>query len=417
MKGAFPPGFLWGSAISAHQVEGHNVHSDWWAWENSAAFTGRDRSGEAARHWELYETDFRLAHELGLNAQRLSLEWARIEPQPGRWSEEAMAHYRAVLDFLRRLGLRVFVTLHHFTNPRWVAERGGWLNPAVVEWFRRYVARVAAELADRVDFWNPINEATVYATYAHMQGLWPPQGRSFWGGWRVLKHMAKAHRAAYRVLHQAAPRGLVGTAHHLVAFAPVRPRSRLDRALAAVLGRLNNDWFLDAVRGFADFIGVNYYHRRRVRFSARAGPPYMGEAGAHEGPTNDLGWEIYPRGLYQQLLSLRRFALPVYVTENGLADAADRQRADFIRAHLAEVLRAIAEGMDVRGYFHWSLIDNYEWHLGFTPRFGLVAVDYTTQERRVRPSAQVLAAVARANALREELLTALWRGGSPRPPA
>jgi beta-glucosidase len=395
---SFPPGFLWGTAISAHQTEGNNIHSDWWAWEQGPRLTGREPSGRAANHWELYQSDFRLARDLGFNAQRISLEWARIEPAPDAWSSEALGHYRAVLEFLKQLGFTTFVTLHHFTNPLWLARWGGWETPAVVEHFVRYVEHVTRELGDLVDLWNPINEPTVYATYAYLIPLWPPQKSSLVGAWRVFRHMVQAHRAAYRTIHTIWPNAYVGTAHHMAAGEPARDHW-LDRAAVGVGQWLYNDWFLEAVRTALDFVGINYYFRKRLRVRARAWRRAFCEELPAECPQTDLGWEIYPPGIYQQLVRAKPFRLPVYVTENGLADAADTQRAEFIRAHLAQVHRAIAEGVDVRGYFHWSLIDNYEWHHGFTPRFGLVEVDYGTFERRPRPSAYVYGTIARGNAL------------------
>lgn len=400
---SFPPGFLWGTALSAHQTEGNNTESDWWAWEQSAAFSGREPSGQAVNHWELYETDFRLGRELGLSAQRLSIEWARIEPAADGWSAEALGHYRRVLGFLKQQGFRTFVTLHHFTNPRWLAQQGGWERPEVVGRFTGYVERVAGALGELVDFWNPINEPTVYTAYAYFYGLWPPQAHSAVRARRVFRNLMRAHRAAYHLLHRKFAGARVGTAHHVVAFEPARGRW-LDCRLAAAAGWFHNEWFLQAVRDTLDFIGVNYYFRKRVGVRAGAWRQGFCDFFPAQGPQNDLGWEIYPEGLYHQLVRLKRFGLPVYITENGLADARDTRRPGFIRAHLRQVLRALAEGVEVRGYFHWSLLDNYEWHLGFAPRFGLIEVDYRTFERRLRPSARVYSAIVRANALPAETL-------------
>ncbi len=359
--------FLWGAATSAHQVEGNNVHSDWWAWEQRRPL--RLRSGRAAEHYQRYVEDFALARRLGHNAHRLSLEWSRIQPARGVWNVAALAHYRAVLQELRKRGLTSFVTLHHFTNPLWLTQRGGWRSARTPVWYERYVARVVSHLGDLVDFWVTINEPMVYALESFWHKRWPPQRRSAREVWQVVYHLAQAHRRAYRVIHRAHPHASVGVAKHVIAYLTPRP--------------VHNWWFNHAffalTRGRHDFIGVNYYQ--------------AADRSDRRGPVSDIGWHIRPEGLTWALLEMRRYNVPLYVTENGLADAADAQRADFIRGHLRALEAAQAAGADVRGYFHWSLLDNFEWAKGFAPRFGLVAVDFRTMQRRVRPSALVYKAI------------------------
>jgi len=377
------PGFLFGAGTSAHQVEGNNVHNDWWAWERSR--NDIDHSGLAADHYRRYREDLQLAKELGHNAHRISLEWSRIEPDPGKFELKAIAHYRDVLLEMKRLGMTSFVTLHHFTNPLWLAERGGWEKRSTVEHFGRYVTAVAHHLGDLVDFWVTINEPMVYATEAYVHRRWPPQKKSWVAMWRVMRHMAAAHRRAYRIIHMIIPQARVGIAKHTIAFLPAK-RQLDDTVIAQAQDTWFNHYFLSLTRSAHDFLGVNFYFTSQK--TVNIFPPKI-ENMQWDGPQSDIGWPVRPEGLKHVLLHARRYGVPIYVTENGLADARDALRADFIRGHLRAIEDAQAEGADVRGYLHWSLLDNFEWDMGFGPRFGLVEVDYETQERRPRASAYV----------------------------
>jgi len=359
--------FLWGAATSAHQVEGNNTHNDWWAWEQQTA--GIKCSGRASDHYHRFKEDFALARSLGHNAHRLSLEWSRIEPERGQLYQPALAHYREVLEELKRQRLTSFVTLHHFTNPLWLAEAGGWERRESVELFANYVKMVVENLGDLVDFWVTINEPVVYALEAYWHKRWPPQKRSAPAVWQVVRHMAAAHRRAYQIIHRAWVGARVGLAKHLIAYS----------AKQTFKDYWFNHYFFTLVGEKQDFIGVNYYFADQDKLGG--------------GPKSDIGWPIYPAGLTQVLLYMKRYKLPIYITENGLADVRDSQRADFIRDHLRAVEAAQAQGVDVRGYLHWSLLDSFEWDKGFEPRFGLIEVDRATMERRIRPSAYVYKAI------------------------
>jgi beta-glucosidase len=362
-----PASFLYGAATSAHQVEGNNVNSDWWAWEQANAKV--QKSGRAADHYHRYKEDFALAKSLGHTAHRLSIEWSRIELKHDVWNQAALRHYRQVLQELKRQGLVSFVTLHHFTNPQWFARRGGWRRSDAPELFAHYVRRVVQELGGLVDFWVTINEPLVYATQSFWHKKWPPQQHSAWATWQVVRHLASAHRRAYRIIHTHWPEAQVGMAKNLIAFAP-------DQKISEWW--FNRLWY-PLTAGTHDFLGVNYY------FSSRWD--------AWKGDRSDMNWPIDPEGLTKVLLPLRQYRRPIYITENGVADARDSKRADFIRSHLKAVEAAQAQGCDVRGYFYWSLIDNFEWADGFGPRFGLAEVDYTTMKRTIRPSARVYQAI------------------------
>ncbi|PIT98502.1 MAG: glycosyl transferase [Candidatus Andersenbacteria bacterium CG10_big_fil_rev_8_21_14_0_10_54_11] len=372
--------FLWGAATSAHQVEGNNIHSDWWAWERLTP--GIIPSGRAADHYQRYAEDIALARALGHTAHRLSLEWARLEPKRGQWDREAAAHYRTVLQEVKKAGMAVFVTLHHFTNPQWFAARGGWERADSPALFTQHVRRAAQTFGDLVDFWITINEPIVWAQQAYWTRRWPPQRHSAWRMLRVIRRLAAGHRSAYRALKGVREDIPVGIAKHFIAYEPIDSRRRMDHQYAALMRWWFNHRFFSLTGPTHDFIGVNYYFTSRVGW--RGVRPYRQ---SWRGAVSDLGWPIYPEGLTQVLLEAARYRRPVYVTENGLADAADTQRADYIREHTTAVRAAQRQGADVRGYLYWSLLDNFEWDFGFAPRFGLAEVDYATMQRHTRPSA------------------------------
>ena len=376
--------FLWGAATSAHQVEGHNVHNDWWHWEQKHPEV--QNSGAAADHYHRFDEDFKLAKQLGHTAHRLSLEWSRLEVTPGEWSQKALAHYREVLTSLKEHGLTSFVTLHHFTNPQWVADAGGWLDAATPGRFERYAEFVARELGELVDFWVTINEPMVYATQSFWYGNWPPQEKSLRHMLRATSNLAAGHNRAYDAIHSVLPQAKVGIAKHFVAFLPENTWHLDDRLVVGAANWFFNRRFMNHTWRSHDFIGVNYYQTNTKHVTVF--PPRVDEE-PWEGLRSDMDWAIRPEGLTHVLLEAKRYGVPLYVTENGLADAADSRRADFIRSHLRASEDAQKGGADVRGYLHWSLLDNFEWAYGYGPRFGLVEVDYETQDRTPRRSAYV----------------------------
>jgi len=417
--GRFPQDFLWGTATAAHQVEGGNHANDWWAWEQVPGhIKNNDRSDPACEHYERFLSDFDLLRSLHQNAHRLSLEWSRIEPVPGQFSSAALAHYRDVLQALRDRGMQPMVTLHHFTNPTWIADAGGWEAPETAERFARFAERVIDELGDLSRFWITINEPTVIAYQGYVRGEWPPGKRDFGAAMRVLVTLLRGHWIAYERIKARHPELQVGLAHHLRIFDPAGRLAPQDRAVAAAFGRVFNETILKSLRrgrlvfpltraGKAsgpsrsqDFIGLNYYTRELVRFNVHYGAELFGQRIVPAGwQRSDLTWELYPEGLNRMLLALRREKLPIYVTENGIADARDTMRPEFLRTHIAAMLRAIEAGAPVRGYFHWTCFDNFEWAEGYGAKFGLIACDPVTQERRPRPSARLYAQICQLNRL------------------
>jgi beta-glucosidase len=423
----FPSGFLWGTATSAHQVEGGNRLNDWWRFEQRpGVIADGTTSGAACRHFERFDQDFALAAGDGHNAHRLSFEWSRIEPERGHFDPAALAHYHAVLESLRRHRLQPIVTLHHFTNPLWIADRGGWENRETIDRFVDFVRFCAREFGGEVDWWCTVNEPEVYAFRAYAEGRWPPARRDLGAALVVMANLLEAHGRAYRVLHAEDTRDAdgdgravrAGFAKSWVPLEPSRPWFPLDVlqasiengafngavAKAAVTGEIHLavpgaravHRSLPELRGSLDYFGLNYYTRWKVR--ALAAEPHVAPRGA---PLTDLGWEIHPRGFEQALVLAGAAGVPVLVTENGFADAADTLRPRALVDHLLHLARAIERGVNVIGYLHWSLIDNFEWSDGYRPRFGLYHVDFDAAERprRPRPSAALYARIVRANAI------------------
>jgi beta-glucosidase len=419
----FPDGFLWGTATAAHQVEGGNTNNQWWAWEQQPGRIWHDdRSGDACGWWQGAEADFDRMAALGLNAHRLSVEWSRIEPADGVWDVCAIKRYREMLEGLKRRGITPMVTLHHFTDPLWLAERGGWLSPETPARFARFAAHVVSELGDLCQLWCTINEPIVYATFGYLLGVWPP-GHSLPSALTVGAALLRGHAAAATVIHNADPRHRVGIVHRIQLFDPASPGNR-DVSVTAFYDYLFNGAVLRALRtgripppldrgirevpglrGSCDFIGVNYYTRELIAFDPRSIDPPLARRLPAPGPWSDIGRDgkpfgsLYPQGMERALRRVARLGLPIYVTETGIPDADDDQRPAFLLSHLGAIHSAIEAGADVRGVFLWSMVDNFEWAEGWGLQFGLYGCDQHTGERTLRRSAALYAAFARANAL------------------
>jgi beta-glucosidase len=426
---SFPSGFLWGVATSSYQYEGQNTNNQWYAWEQSGRIKTGDSCGLASDWWAHAEQDFNVAQAMGLNALRLSLEWSRIEPRVGVFDAQALDRYRQMLQGLRERDIQPLVTLHHFTDPLWFAERGAFLSPDAEARFSAYAARAVQELGDLCNFWCTINEPNSYSVAGYVTGDYPPGRRGdLLGALRVQAAMARAHAAAYRTIHSLQPEASVGWAQHFMIFDAARPQSRLDQLVAGFADWGFNDFFphavregstilplgplmgdLRSVRGSCDFVGINVYYRDLVKFDPGNPSELFGRrsiaGGAPVGdpPVEGLLGEIYPDGIRR---IARRMAhdlgKPIYVTENGVADRSDRLRPWELATAVRSVHQAIQDSVDVRGYFHWSLVDNFEWTEGWGQRFGLIELDPQTQERRPRRSAELYAAIAHANALSPE---------------
>jgi beta-glucosidase len=405
----FPKGFLWGAATAAHQVEGNNTASDLWVAENVKPTMFAEPSGDAVNSFELWPTDLDLVRAMGLNSYRFSLEWARIEPEPGLFSNAMLDHYKAMIDGCRARGLTPIVTFNHFTTPRWFAAQGGWTNAQSPDLFARFCDRAARHMAGGIGYATTLNEPN---TPNLLREVFPPQflgavramnaaagkacnAPSFKNGMmhdvadqEVLQtNMIAAHKAGRAAIKAARGDLPVGVSLTMSDDQAVGPGSLRDAKRAQIYGA-----WLEAAKG-DDFLGVQNYARAQWD-DKRILPPAPGAK------LSAMGTEIYPPSLAGAV----RYAhaatgVPILITEHGLDSADDSLRAAFVPPALAELQKVIAEGVPVKGYVHWSLVDNFEWIFGFKHRYGLCSVDRATFVRTPKPSAGVLGAIARRNAV------------------
>ena len=403
----FPEDFFWGAATASYQVEGGIENTDW-------AKAGREGRvpvcGKACDHYNRYEEDFDIAKSLGHNAHRLSVEWARIEPEEGKFDEKEIEHYRSVLKALQVRGIKPFVTLWHFTLPLWFSEKGGFEQKDSPQIFARYCAYVVSKLDTLCTDYVTLNEPEIFASLGWIRGAWPPFKRftfidfsrdvskehratessatkstkSFFVFLRVLKNLAEAHNLAYKEIKAINAQILVSSLKHVHVFES--NKNPFNIVKAKIAHYFLNDYFLKKLANTVDYYSLNYY--RYTKF---------GDNTVY--PTSDMGWKLNPEQIYNALMYLSKFNKPIVISEAGIADSADTQRADYIKKQVSGMWRAIQDGADVRGFMYWSLLDNYEWDLGFEKRFGLVEVDFKTQKRTIRPSAYIYKKICEDNAV------------------
>lgn len=403
----FPKRFLWGASISAHQVEGGN-HNQWSVWElehaKSLAAQAKYQygdldiwddikeqalkpenyvSGRASDHYERYIHDIRLVKKMNMTSLRFSVEWSRIEPDEGRWSSEAIDYYKRYVAELKKHGIEPVITLFHFTLPVWFAEKGGFENRSNIKYFVRFSEKILSELGRDVTYVITVNEPDVYAYESYYLGHWPPAKQSKRALYQVTANLAVAHNRAAKAIHSLNRGYKVSVAKNSNYFY-AGDNAALSVKSASFMQYFQDDYFLKKVYKSCDFLGVNFYFSNRV-YGYRVHNPHV--------QTSDLGWDMSPDDLEHVLEHLyRKYKLPLIVTENGCADMSDKKRQWWLSRTILALQRALAEGVDVRGYLHWSLLDNFEWDKGKWPRFGLVEVDYNTMERTVRPSGRKYAA-------------------------
>ncbi|MBP7087922.1 MAG: glycoside hydrolase family 1 protein [Candidatus Omnitrophica bacterium] len=401
MQIKFPSSFLWGAALSSYQCEGDNENSDWWDWERKR---GIERSGLACNHYNLFKEDFKLARTLNLNSLRLSIEWARVCPQPDTFSQEELEHYRLVIEDLIKQRLRPLVTLHHFTNPIWFSQKQGWLAARNVDHFLFYLKKIAETFKDKVDLWLIFNEPLVYIYNSFIRGIWPPGEKSLRLAKKALNNIITAYLIGYQEIKKLNQKyflsSQVSFAKHIRVFSGCRDFIFFLNSLSAFYrSKQFNFWLIDKLcnKRSLDFIAVNYYCKEYVQFRGFLGRecPDIG----HKEIKNTLGWDIYPQGLYKILLSLKRFKLPIIVAENGTSEIKDSLYESYLIQHLKSLAKAYLCKVDIQGYFWWSLLDNFEWDKGFKHRFGLAEVDFNTQNRKIRPFAAVYARICRDNVI------------------
>ncbi len=374
----FPEGFLFGSATAAHQVEG-GQDNDWSDWERKKGHVSDDSdSSLAADSWNKWREDVDLLKKTNQNAYRFSIEWSRIEPQKGVFDQASIKHYREILLELKKQKISSMVTLFHFTLPKWFSDIGGFSNRLSVYYFSRFAEKLGQEFGKIVDYWVTINEPQTYLLCGYVLGNHCPGKRDLLKAYfNVRKNLEAAHIAAYRKMKPivTAPIGIV---EHLLALEPLVPRF-LNNIWVKATHFFTTHIFIKPIINSADFIGINYYMKFKLQFWY----PHVQKASK---VLNDYGWGINQEGLSQVISECKKWKKPIFITENGVADSDDIYRKDFIKEALENISEAIKNGADVRGYFHWSLLDNFEWSKGYSMKFGLFTID-----RKPRKSALLYA--------------------------
>jgi beta-glucosidase len=412
-KISFPKDFTWGVAAAAHQVEGNNTNNQWYLWESTVDEKGKPMieggqlSGQACDHWRRYPQDIRLMQELGVKSYRFSVEWSRIEPQEGVFDTLAIKHYQDVCDSLIAAGIVPMVTLHHFTNPIWFEKKGAFEKAENVTDFVKFTEVIYLALKDKVKWWCTINEPAVYVVGGYFQGNMPPGKKDPKLAAVVLRNILEAHVQAYWKI-KGLPGGSeaqVGLVKNMTQGDPYRKWHLGDWIFANLIEGVFNGTTLNFLKtgeykfrmptmasltdenpkaiGSFDFIGLNYYSHYNYKFSFNLDKAFQAKLLPGEVKT-DMDYAAYPEGFYRAIKEVAKLGKPVIITENGIADAKDDRRAQFISQYLYAVSRAISEGDDIRGYYYWSLMDNFEWSLGYSMKFGLYGVDFPTQTRYLR---------------------------------
>lgn len=403
-KSRFPKNFLWGASTASHQVEGGN-HNQWSVWElqvakeharsahknlswlpnwedikSQAENPDNYISGRGIEHYKLYKEDFKIINQLNLNSYRFGIEWSRIQPKEGEWNQEAIEYYKTYIKELKKAGIEPLLNIWHWTLPVWFAEKGGFANRANLIYWDEYVKKIADEFANHVRHVITLNEPNVYASHSYAMGWWPPQSVSWLETSRVYLNLVSAHKRAYKILKSKKATLNIGIAQQLANIQAKRPHNVFDQVMTKWMRFFWNWWFYNRINKEQDFIGFNYYFTDYYKVNKRENP---------ELPTNDLGWYMEPEGLYPLLLRVWvRYRKPIIVTENGVADSKDQYRQWWLQETIIAMEKALSEGVQLVGYYHWSLLDNFEWAYGWWPKFGLVEVDRKTMKRTLRPSAK-----------------------------
>ena len=416
----FPNSFAWGTATAAHQVEGNNTNNNWYDWEhqldenNQPRIHNGDKSILAADHWNRYPDDIKLMKDLGVNHYRFSIEWSKIEPQNGNYNVESIQHYRDLCDSLIKNNITPVVTLHHFTHPTWFEKLGAFEKKENIDHFIEYSEYAFNNLKDLVPIWCTINEPSVFVSQGYFNGIFPPGKKDPVLAATVLENLLFAHTMTYKHLKSlnGGNKAQIGLVKNIFQFDPLRRWHILDWAFSKVLNNVFTHSTLDYFKkgystfslpgmvkkhmenndavGAMDFIGLNYYSRMHVKGQANLTEPFVFEKRAKDIQT-DMDYALYPEGFYKALHTISTLKKPIYVTENGVADQGNNIREIFIKRYLYALNKGLQDGLDIRGYFYWTLMDNFEWAEGYKMKFGLYEVDFETQERTLRESSNLFA--------------------------
>ncbi|MBN2016281.1 glycoside hydrolase family 1 protein [Candidatus Dojkabacteria bacterium] len=391
----FPENFLWGAATASYQVEGGNVNSSWWRFEQEEGrIKNGDRTDGIINHYGRYEEDFDLASKLSLNSYRFSIEWSRIEPQKGEFDEKEIEHYRDVLQALKDRDIKPMVTLWHHSVPAWFEDLGGWERGENVDYYTEYVNYVVANLSEEVELWLTMNEPMAYITCGYVSAKWPPAKQDLTQVPGLFSNLTLAHKEAYSIIHEKDANAQVGIAEHSSYIVPYHEKNILENIIASTIDYAWVHYLIDIVKDELDFIGVHYYYKQSINLSLAKD---VLTKDPEEIENQSLDRAYYPEGLYEVLLKYKRYEKPIYITEIGVPDYHEIDRNQFIREHVREMYYAIQDGVDVRGFYYWSLLDCFEWSEGYDAEFGLIDVNLETQERTIKDESWEYALIAGCN--------------------
>lgn len=389
----FPKGFLFGSSTSAYQVEGGNVNADWWAWEQEKPENMHSR--KACDHYNLYEKDFNLAKKLNQNAHRLSVEWSRIEPREGEFDQREIEHYQKVLKSLKQKNLKVMLTLWHFTLPKWVSDKGGWTNSKTNYYFLRFLKKLVPYIKDYVDYWVVLNEPGGYMYSMYLCPKWPNSKKSIFLALKTFFNFISVYKNSYKLLKKLDQKKPVGIADNYQSYQSYSS-SILEKIIARFSQFYNNKQFYQLTKGYHDFIGINYYFHHILKISWDNFIPKVVEVEDQNKIEHALPWEDNNQGLLSAIKDVRA-NLPILITECGTAVEDEDLRVSFLINRFKQTLEAINQGKNIKGFFYWSLLDNFEWESGYNMKFGLVEVDFKTQKRKIREVARVYSEIIQNN--------------------
>ncbi|NLD48507.1 MAG: glycoside hydrolase family 1 protein [Clostridiaceae bacterium] len=420
-----PENFMLGTATSSVQTEGGDKNNTWYRWCTEGHIKDSSSCITANDHWNRIDEDTAILKSLNVQTHRMSIEWSRIETERGIFSEEAINHYKYEIENLLSNNIKPLITLHHFSEPIWFHNIGAWENPESTDIFLEYVQYTVEKLGHLVNEWITFNEPNVYTVLGYGAGLWPPGKKGIINSLKIYSKIIKTHTEAYKLIHAIRSKNnykdvtLVGSAMHIRIF---EGRSVHSKLIASLSNYVFNELLIVGITTgnlkfplsksahniksgrYADFIALNYYTKITVEFTFKLSTVFYKEGNDKRLDNTELGWDIYPQGLYDICKKYyEKFKLPIFITENGISDKSDLKRSDYILSHIANVAKAINEGIPVKRYYYWTLFDNFEWLEGETTSFGLVECDFRTFERRIKNSAKLYSEICKHKKFTREM--------------
>ncbi|MCL4392837.1 family 1 glycosylhydrolase [Patescibacteria group bacterium] len=393
----FPNDFKWGTATSAYQVEGGNDNSNWEVWAKNQNITS---AGIACDSFKRYPEDIELMKSINLNSYRFSIEWARIEPQEGMWDIKALDYYKDLIIRLNENGIEPFVTLFHFTLPLWVEKIGGFENKQTIKYFVRFSEFIAENLQGNVKYFITINEPVLFASLSYLRGYWPPCKKNVFKFFAVKRNLEKAHIGTYRKIKEIYEKYEWDQPQISVSqnISYLKSMDIISFVYCKLLDYILNYSFLDHIKDYLDFIGLNFYFYEEISLFHKNVSLHSSVSIEYSDKNNKQSYNFYPESIFNVLQVLyKRYKKDIYITENGISDPTDKIRSKYINEYLSSVYRAIKNGIPVKGYFYWTLIDNFEWLDGFNAKFGLAFIK--NEKRILKRSGKDFSNIVKRNGL------------------